>query len=83
MKRFFAVLSVMLSCCIVVLGVGTAYYNTKRMGFDEDAVLFEKNSTSVTILDCTVQYEDIKKALQKAGAYFPDTAYGCAAAFSV
>ncbi|MCD7723805.1 MAG: hypothetical protein LUH82_07705 [Clostridiales bacterium] len=77
MKKFTALLSVLLSLCIVVFGVGTAYYNTKRMGFDEDAVLFAQDESSFTILDCTVEYDDIKYFFEKAGAYLPGWALCC------
>lgn len=74
MRKFLIFLTVTFSALILFFGVSFAYYNTKSFGFDEDAVLFDINESSITYLDMKIYFKDIDEFYEKAGEYLPKEA---------
>lgn len=42
-------------------GISVAYYNTKTIGFDEDASVVERDDEKITVFDFDIYYNDIDK----------------------
>lgn len=59
---------------VLTAGVAVAYYNTRTLGFDSEATVFEKSSDKVRFLDFEIYYDDVKRVWDGVSSYLPDTA---------
>lgn len=77
MKRKIAAIFVFFGI-LFCTGVGTAYYNTRSYGFEQDANVIARDDEKITILDFNIYYEDIDEVLEKAKKIMPQKHYTCA-----
>ena len=66
---------IIVSILIVFVGSSIAYYNTKSLGFDEDAVLFKQEDDGFTLFDYKIYYDDVDHIYNEAKGYVPDRVY--------
>lgn len=65
-------LLISLSAAILIGGVSLAYYNTRTMGFDEDAAVIVYYDESIKIMDFEIEYQEVKDFLEKVNDYIPE-----------
>ncbi|MCC8016957.1 MAG: hypothetical protein LIO43_06360 [Clostridiales bacterium] len=74
MKKHPVITILILGAVLLSAGVCAAYYNTKTLAVDEDAVLFSKDSDGITVLDYKIYYKDLKNVYDKTNKYLPKEA---------
>ncbi len=67
-------------CAAIVFGAGTsiAYYNTKSLGFDENAKIVSTDNEKFTIMDFDFYYKDINEFYNKLESFLPEKSYSIA-----
>lgn len=78
MKKHPVFTTLLLGAVILSAGVCTAYYNTKSLAVDEEAVLFSRDSEGISVLDYKIYYDDIKEFYDETSPYLPKKAYSTA-----
>lgn len=74
LKKHPVFFTLLLAVIILTAGVFAAYYNTKSFAFDENTVLFSRDSEGITIMDYKIYYKDLDKAYTQAKRYVPSKA---------
>lgn len=61
-------------CAAIVLlsGISIAYYNTKTLGFDENAKIFSSDNKKISFLDFNIYYKDVKEITEQLNKYIPE-----------
>lgn len=59
------------SVAVLTVGVATAYYNTKSLGFDDDVKIIYSDSEKINIMDYSICYKDIDDAYSKLSSVIP------------
>lgn len=75
MKKHPVAFMIMVSVLIVSVGASVAYYNTKSLGFDEDAVIFKQEEDGITLFDYKIYYDDVEHIYNETKEYIPDRSY--------
>ena len=75
MKKHPVACIIMLSLFIVTIGSSVAYYNTKSLGFDEDAVIYKQEEDGFTLFDFKIRYTDIENIYNETKNYVPNNTY--------
>lgn len=75
MKKHPIASIIIVSILILFVGSSIAYYNTKSLGFDEDAVLFKQEDDGFTLFDYKIYYDDVDYIYNEAKSYVPDEVY--------
>lgn len=71
MKKKIA--AIMCSAILVLCaGIGTAYYNTKSFGFDENTKVLSYDKEKFSIMDFDIYYEDISNIMERIMEIIPE-----------
>lgn len=57
---------------VLCIGVGTAYYNTKSFGFDENAKVLSYDNEKISIMDFDIYYDDITDIMERIIRIVPE-----------
>lgn len=74
LKKHPVLFTLLLAAVILTAGVFAAYYNTKSFAFDENTVLFSRDSEGITVLDYKIYYSDLKNAYSAVKRVMPPRA---------
>lgn len=74
LKKHPVFFTFLLAAVILTAGVFAAYYNTKSFAFDENTVLFSRDSEGITIMDYKIYYKDMEKAYTQVKRCVPSHA---------
>lgn len=78
MKKHPVFSTLLLGAVIVFSGISVAYYNTKSLAVDENAVLFSKDDEGISVLDFKIYYKDVERFYEDTQSYLPQKAYSTA-----
>lgn len=65
-------------CCAVlalVAGMSVAYYNTKSLGFDENAKVMEYDDEKITFMDFDIYYKDVSDFIDRVSIIIPEESH--------
>lgn len=74
MKKHPVFFTLLLAAVILTAGVFAAYYNTKSFAFDENTVIFSRDSEGITVMDFKIYYSDLKKIYKEVNGIMPSSA---------
>lgn len=74
LKKHPVFFTLLLAAVILTAGVFAAYYNTKSFAFDENTVIFSRDSEGITVMDYKIYYKDIEKVYSRIKLYVPPNA---------
>ena len=74
MKKHPVFFTLLLAAVILTAGVFTAYYNTKSFAFDENTVIFSRDSEGITVMDYKIYYDDLETVYSSVKRYVPSHA---------
>ena len=78
MKKHPVFSTLLFGAVIVFSGISVAYYNTKSLAVDENAVLFSKDDEGISVLDFKIYYKDVERFYEDTQPYLPQKAYSTA-----